>query len=334
VGNDAGTAVSSIGRSNARNALDIAAGPDRPLLRTRQIPHWAAKGGKAMALRSLSPAALPRPPRAVVQFGLLAATLITTTWAGAAHRGIDLLASPGAWTAGLPYALALLAILGVHEMGHYVVARRRRVDVTLPYFVPAPFWLGTFGAFIRMRGPVRDRTTYFDVGLAGPVAGLVVALAALWLGLRLTPPTAVVGHGISPHASMLVAGVYHLAGADGLRETVVLGPVAFAGWLGLVVTALNLLPVGQLDGGHIAYGLLGPTVARRLSLGFLALLAVGGLVLGAHLWMWGLLAWAIAGIDHPPAADERTPVSGPRVVAGVMAAVLLAVILLPLPWAA
>lgn len=292
------------------------------------------KGGNAMAWPSWKRGANPRLPRALVQLSLLGATLITTTWAGAVHRGIDLLAVPAAWRSGLPYALALLTILGVHEMGHYVVARWRQVDVTLPYFIPAPFWLGTFGAFIRMRGPVRDRTTYFDVGLAGPVAGLVVALAALWLGLRFTPPTVVVGHGISPHGSMLVAGVYHLAGGDGLRETVVLGPVAFAGWLGLVVTALNLLPVGQLDGGHVAFAVLGPTVARRLSVGFLGLLLVGGFFLGPHLWMWGLLAWAIAGIEHPAAQDERTPVSGARVVAGVMAAILLAAILLPLPGSA
>ena len=110
---------------------------------------------------------------------LLVATLLTTTWAGALHQGVNLLTRPGEWMRGLPYSLALLAVLGVHEMGHYFMARRRNVDVSLPYFIPAPIWLGTFGAFIKMRGPIRNRASYFDVGIAGPLAGLVVALAAI-----------------------------------------------------------------------------------------------------------------------------------------------------------
>lgn len=262
---------------------------------------------------------------------LLLATLATTTWAGAMHQGVNILSRPSEWTRGLPYALALLVILGVHEMGHFVMARRRGVRVSLPYFIPAPIWLGTFGAFIKMRGAIRDRATYLDVGIAGPLAGLAVAVAALFLGLLLERPTVVAGHGLSPGSSFLFAGVYRLAGGTAFSATVQLGPIAFAGWLGLMVTALNLFPVGQLDGGHIAYAALGPVVARVLSGAVIALLVGGGLLLGSHLTMWGFIVWLIAGISHPPAEDEGAPIGRGRKMLAASALLLLVAILVPLP---
>lgn len=297
-------------------------------LRVRLWSPDIGQRGRMWAMAAQAGTSGSRPWRHVALF---VATLVTTTWAGAVHQGIDLLSTPRAWPRGLPYALALLAILGVHEMAHVVMARRRGVAVSLPFFIPAPLWLGTFGAFIVMRGPIRDRTTYFDVGLAGPLAGLGVALAALWIGLQFEPPTAVSGHGMSPHTSALFAGVYHVVVGGALRDTVTLGPVAFAGWLGLVVTALNLLPVGQLDGGHVSYALLGPSAARQLSVGFVVALVGGGLVLGSHLWMWGVLAWLVAGTGHPPAQDEATLVGPGRWVVGTFAFALLLAILLPVP---
>ena len=192
---------------------------------------------------------------------LFVATLLTTTWAGASHRGVDVLKRPSEWMVGFPYALALLTILGIHEMGHYLVARRRGVAVSLPYFIPVPSYLGTFGAFIRMEGSVRDRAAYFDVAIAGPLAGLVAAVVALWVGL----PGSAAGpeHGMVPDSSLLFAGVYRLVTGSLPAGSVQLGAVAFAGWLGLIVTALNLAPVEQLDGGHIAYALLGRRGASR-----------------------------------------------------------------------
>lgn len=260
---------------------------------------------------------------------LFLATLATSTWAGALHQGVNLLAEPSRWPAGLPYALALLAILGIHELGHYVVAKRSGVRVSLPYFIPAPIWLGTFGAFIRMDGPIRNRSSYFDVGIAGPLAGLVVALAAFFFGLVLEPPEAAMGHGLTPASSYLFAGIYRLAGGADPSATVQLGPVAFAGWLGLMITALNLLPVGQLDGGHVAYGVLGPRSANSLSVIVVGLLVVGGLLARSHLLMWGLFVWFVAGTTHPVARDEATPVGGGRVVLALGALALLLSILLP-----
>src|SRR5574337_2051738 len=115
---------------------------------------------------------------------LLLATLVTTVFVGAANRGADLLADPWSIAQGLPFAITLLSILGIHELGHYFTARRYGITVTLPYFIPAPVGLGTFGAFIKMKSPVTDRRALFDVGIAGPLAGLCVALPAIVVGLR------------------------------------------------------------------------------------------------------------------------------------------------------
>ena len=259
---------------------------------------------------------------------LLVATLLTTTWAGALHRGVNLLREPERWAIGLPYAVALLTILGIHEMGHYLVARRRGVGVSLPYFIPIPSYLGTFGAFIRMRGVVRDRAAYFDVAIAGPWAGLVAAVIALFIGL----PGSVTGtaHGMAPSSSVLFAGIYRLATGAAPTGPVQLGAVAFAGWLGLVVTALNLIPVGQLDGGHIAYALLGHRGAATLGKGIVGLLLVGGVLYSPHLLTWALLIWFFAGVGHPPAQDELTGLSGGRkLLAYVTFALLLAIVV---PW--
>jgi membrane-associated protease RseP (regulator of RpoE activity) len=259
---------------------------------------------------------------------LFGATLVTTTWAGAFHRGINLLREPDRWSVGLPYALALVAILAIHEMGHYLMARRRGVHVSLPYFIPVPSYLGTFGAFIRMTGPVRDRTAYFDVAIAGPLAGLVATVIALLVGL----PGSVAGtaHGIAPSSSVLLAVIYRVATGALPTGPVQLGAIAFAGWLGLIVTALNLIPAGQLDGGHIGYALFGRRGAEVLGRVIVGLMVVGGLLYAPHLLMWALFVWFFAGVGHPPAEDETTPVGGSRkALAGLTLLLLLAIVL---PW--
>lgn len=260
---------------------------------------------------------------------LLVATLLTTTWAGALHQGMSLLEQPSAWRVGLPYAVALLTILGIHEMGHYLVARRRGVSVSLPYFIPVPTWLGTFGAFIRMGGAVRDRAAYFDVAVAGPLAGLVASVVALLIGL---PGSTGGAHGVAPSSSLLLAGVYQVATGALPTGPVELGAVAFAGWLGLIVTAFNLAPIGQLDGGHMAYALLGPRGAAALGRVIIGMLFVGGLLYWPHLLTWAFIAWLFAGVEHPPAQDETKPLSGARkALACVTFALLLAIVL---PWPA
>lgn len=264
-----------------------------------------------------------------VQVILFAATLATATWAGALHQGINLIREPGRWVAGLSYALALLAILGVHELGHYLVGRRRGVGVSLPYFIPAPFYLGTFGAFIRMSGDVRDRATYFDVAIAGPLAGLAAALLALAVGLPGEPSS--VHGGMVPASSALFAGVYRLVVGGALDQPVRLGPLAFAGWLGLLVTALNLVPLGQLDGGHLAYAILGRRWAARLGALVLALMVAAGILYSGHWLMWAVVAWFVAGPGHPPARDEAAPIGAGRGLLAVLTLALFIAIVTPWP---
>ncbi len=221
------------------------------------------KLGSAIILlpKPVEEATMEKPVRPWLHWLLFALTVLTTTWAGAAHQGIDLLREPARFAAGLPYSLGLLAILGVHEMGHYFMARRHGINVTPPFFIPVPFALGTFGAFIQMRSPSENRRALFDVAVAGPLAGLVVAIPALLVGLQSstilpveTAPAAHMLGGTSVGSSVLFALLAKLSLGDALQagHIIRLSPIAFAGWLGLFITALNLLPIGQLDGGHTA----------------------------------------------------------------------------------
>ncbi len=306
----------------------------------QQTPLLESVGGDAarvVALPATVTDAMRRRSRVWVNVVLFLATIVTTVWAGALHQGVNLLSTPGQFTVGVPYAAALLAILGVHEMGHFIVARWHRVDVTLPYFIPAPMGLGTLGAFIQIKSLIKSRTAVFDIGIAGPLAGLFVALPALFIGLGQVAPLSGEEslHGTRAGSSILLALMYQLVHGGDLAmaasATIRLTPVAYAGWIGLVVTALNLLPVGQLDGGHIAYGLFGRRYARAISIGtFLVMFGLG-------LTVWpGLLTWAvfialIAGFSHMPALDDITPPDGKRFALGALAMVLLVAIVLPLP---
>jgi membrane-associated protease RseP (regulator of RpoE activity) len=169
-----------------------------------------------------------------------------------------------------PTAWGCFSFWGAHELGHYFAARKHGIQVTPPYFIPAPFALGTFGAFISMKGLAGDRRALFDVAVAGPLAGLVFAIPALLIGLQYSKvvadnaPPGLLHTGVDIGSSFLMAILSKLAlgsaAAEGHR--LILHPLAFAGWLGLLVTAPNLLPIGQLDGGHIAHALFG---SRRLT---------------------------------------------------------------------
>lgn len=271
-----------------------------------------------------------RRVRPLVHWALLAATLATTTWAGAAHVGVNLLAEPARWTAGLPYALSLLLILGIHEMGHYVYARIRGVHVSPPYFIPAPFFLGTFGAFIRMDGEIRSRNDFFDIAVAGPLAGLVAAMIAVIGGIALASGP-LLGHGMQPASSFLFAVLYQLAGGGDPGVAVALSPVVFAGWLGLLVTALNLVPVGQLDGGHIGYALWGRERSRLVGAGVIGVMVALGVFYSSHWLTWALLVWFIAGTAHPPARNELMPLTARRRLLGYAMFALFLLIVLPWP---
>ncbi len=282
------------------------------------------------------------PSRAWIHWLLFGLTVLTTTFAGAAHRGVNLLEEPARFAVGLPYALGLLAILGAHELGHFFMARRHGIRVTPPYFIPVPFALGTFGAFIQLKSPTENRRALFDVAVAGPLAGLVIAIPALLIGLQSSEvmkiPSedgkAVLRHGTSAGSSILFALLAKLALPEALEQGCVirLSPIAFAGWLGLFITALNLLPVGQLDGGHTARAMFGDRTGSTISTVALWSLFLLALFVWPALFLWVIIIFFIAGRGMPP-LDDVTPISKGRKCLGYVTFAILAMILLPLPHA-
>jgi len=285
-----------------------------------------------------SSAALERPNWAL-HWGLFFATMATTTWAGALHAGVNLAQQPGRFAVGLPYSLGLLLILGAHELGHYSTAKAHGIQVTPPYFIPIPFALGTFGAFIKIKSVTPSRRALFDVAVAGPLAGLVFAIPALLFGLRLSQvipgnTTGSLGQsGVNIDSSILLACLAKMSlGASALEGNhLLLHPLAFAGWLGLIVTALNLLPIGQLDGGHMSHALFGSRKAHGLSMVALAALFFLALFVWPGLMFWAIIVYFIAGTHDTPAANDVTPLGLPRKALCYFAFLLLLLIIVPVP---
>jgi membrane-associated protease RseP (regulator of RpoE activity) len=266
------------------------------------------------------PVAPPRTRPPVIHILLFVTTILTTTVAGAFWEGLDPIRNPALLLRGLPFAGTLLTILLVHESGHYLMCLRHRVSATLPYFLPAPpniFPLGTFGAFIRIRSRFPDRRALFDIGAAGPWAGFVVALIATAVGLRLSTvlPARPDGQSLELGDSLLTAFLTRVL-LDADPSTVMLHPVAFAGWFGLFVTSINLLPVGQLDGGHVLYAASGRVtrLVPALLLGFLVWL-------GIHGWpgwfLWAAIITLLVSLGHPPTENDWRPLGTGRFLAAV-----------------
>jgi membrane-associated protease RseP (regulator of RpoE activity) len=219
---------------------------------------------------------------------------------------------------GLIYSGAVMFILTAHELGHYIQARRYGVPASLPYFIPMPISiLGTMGAVIAMRGHMGDRRSLFDIGISGPLAGLVPALICSAVGLSWSVPTSVaalsgdVQLGAPLLFRILMGHYFDLAPGQGIN----LHPLAFAGWVGVLITALNLVPIGQLDGGHILYALLREKAWAVAT--FLLLFAIGWTVLtGNPTFTVMLILLALAGPNHPPTANDEIPLGTFRVVLG------------------
>jgi membrane-associated protease RseP (regulator of RpoE activity) len=268
-------------------------------------------------------------------------TLFTTTVVGAEIAGVSaeqLQSDPAVLLQGLPYAVSLMAILSIHELGHYVAALFYKMRTTLPYFIPIPFFLGTFGAFIQMRSPVPNRKALFDVGIAGPVAGFLVTLPLLIWGLAnssVVPISDASGllnfESLNPRFSFLLTLLSKWAlGSQFTTQTAIhLHPVAVAGYIGVVVTAFNLMPVGQLDGGHIVHAMFGQRTGATI--GQITRL----LVLVLALKESDLLLWAIILIFLPvadePALNDVSELDNWRDFWGLLALALLVSIVLPPP---
>jgi membrane-associated protease RseP (regulator of RpoE activity) len=275
---------------------------------------------------------------------LFALTVLTTLYAGAGWYYVRDPLSPAILQA-LPFTLAVLGVLGTHELGHYVASRYHGVEASLPYFIPMIPPIGTMGAVIRMRGRMPDRKALFDIGAAGPLAGLVATVAVTVVGLSLPPVTVPewVFSGSTLRIEfgypLLLRGIAAVLGEPlsypGRRT--VLNPVVIGGWVGMFITFLNMIPVGQLDGGHITRALLGPrqeTVAALVPGALFALAA--GLFLrgsdGASIWLfWGVLAAVFAYVGPAEPDDDEAGLGWRRTVVAVVTLVAAALCFVPVP---
>jgi membrane-associated protease RseP (regulator of RpoE activity) len=302
----------------------------------------------------------PRP-RYLVHLGLYLLTLITTTMAGMPYAS----EGRGPLISGLAYSLPLMAILTCHELGHYVAARLHGVRASLPYFIPLPmFGLGTLGAVITQEG-TSDRKKLIDIGAAGPLAGLLVTIPVLLYGIHLSEVKPLVGASVQEGNSLLYGALkYAVKGAwlPGEGRDVMLHPTALAGWAGLLLTMINLLPIGQFDGGHVATAYFGNGYARAARVVHKVLPWVGLLafamalqaaeretatrVLGEQVspvaialqaaapwFVWFALAWLLGrmsgGFDHPRVQDQPLPRS--RAALFWVVVVAFALIFMPVP---
>ncbi len=291
------------------------------------------------------------PPRVGVSVVLFLLTCVSTLIAGLGYAGSPtfdaLRTSPSAarFLAGLPFAATLMAILLVHELGHYFTARHYKASVSLPYFIPLPIsFLGTLGAIIRMRSPGRDRNALFDIAAAGPLAGLAVAVPAMvvglvWSTLVPVPPAGHVAFGDSLLTRLLVQWRFG-AIPDGFM--VFTHPMADAAWAGFLVTALNLFPAGQLDGGRISYALFGAN-HRAIGKGTVVALVLAGaasalwnLVAGdgdvassLNWFVWAGLISFVVGFHHSPPLDDITPLTSGRRALGIFCLLLIVVLMPP-----
>lgn len=237
----------------------------------------------------------------VLNYVLFLVTILTTTLGGNMLFG-NLLA-------GGIFSATLMTILLVHEMGHYFSAKKHSIDVTLPYFIPAPFFIGTFGAVIKMKSKIPNKNALMDVGSAGPLYGFIASLVAVAIGMALSP---VMDDPVSNvfNASLLFSGMSYLI--KGVSHAyLAMNPVLFAGWLGFYVTMLNLLPLGQLDGGHVTYALFGKSkhYKRCANVFFLLLIAWGFFCYIAFnflAWLLFALLILLFGIVHQPIENGTT----------------------------
>jgi membrane-associated protease RseP (regulator of RpoE activity) len=270
---------------------------------------------------------------------LFVITFFTTLSAGALQKGINIFESPQKLLDGLLFAVTLMIILTIHELSHYIASKRQHITTTLPYFIPAPSLIGTFGAFIKMKSPIITRSALIDIGASGPIAGFIVSLIASIAGLSMSEivPLAKVDGSLVLGDSLLFSFLSRVIVGD-LPDSVdiLLHPVAFAGWIGLFVTSLNLLPIGQLDGGHIAFAILGDR-HRYVSITLVSALAMFGFfaIIGLYGWegwaFWALLM-LLLGIKHPPVLYWEMPLDQTRKYIALASLFIFIVTFIPAPF--
>ena len=278
---------------------------------------------------------IPSIPR--IHLVLFFLTVFTTLLAGALMEGAKVLENPLELLKGIPFSFTLMFILGTHEFGHYYYAQKHKVDATLPYFIPAPpflFLIGTFGAFIKIKSPIYRKDALLQIGAAGPIAGFVIAVPALIIGLLLSDVVEknniqgalILGDSI---LMKILTWITHPKLMD--TQDIMLHPIAFAGWIGLLVTMLNLLPIGQLDGGHVAYAMLGKKQRLIGQIAFIFLIPLSFLSIN---WLiWGLLLLILMrSVKHPPIQDIHIPLSDTDKRIGYICLLIFIVCFIPAPF--
>ncbi|MEI8183701.1 MAG: site-2 protease family protein [Desulfomonile sp.] len=264
---------------------------------------------------------------------LFLATAITTTAVGALYVNQTLDSWFVFFLRGWVFSVPLMLILVVHEMGHYLTGKRRALDVTPPYFIPAIPPLGTFGAFIKIRSPIPDNKVLMEVGAWGPIAGAMVAIPLLMIGLVLSeirPPSGT-HEGLALGSSIILELLCLIRfGQFSFNAEILLHPTAMAAWFGLFVTAMNLLPIGQLDGGHVIYALFGQRRAWLISLVVLICLIPLGIFLWPGWCVFGVLA-VVLGLKHPSPVNPYIPLDRGGKILGWTAVILFILSFIPVP---
>ena len=272
---------------------------------------------------------------------LFVVTVVSTTYWGRFHytgflANFDEPPPLGSWLTGTWYSFSILAILGTHEFGHYYACRYYGINVSPPYFLPAPLWTGTFGAFIRIREQIPTKVMLFDIGAAGPIAGFLVAVPMLFLGLHLSNvvplPQTDIGLLSLGEPLLFQFAAWTVWGETPPGYAINLHPMGFAAWFGLLATALNLFPIGQLDGGHISYAALG---SKSTSVTVIGLVILIGLTFLSLSWLvWAILiavGLLLFGHRHPKTRDDHIPLDYHRRLVAFATAVIFAVCFTPTP---
>lgn len=246
-----------------------------------------------------------------------------------------IISNPSLILSGLYFSLAIMLFLSAHEGGHYLACRYYNIDATLPYFIPAPTLVGTFGAFIKIRAPITNKRVLFDIGIAGPLAGFTVALPTMIYGIMMSRPIASTDMAKGMYLSLgepIIFKITQYFLLPPLPEgyDLVLHPLAFIGWFACLATCLNLFPVSQLDGGHIAYSIFGARYSIISKIIFFAIIGMGILYLYLGWFFWALILFFI-GFRHPPTLNDELPLGKGRKILGFMALLLLILTFTPKP---
>ncbi len=262
---------------------------------------------------------------------LFGVTFISTIFAGTIQQGLNPFAHPFNFLYGIPFSVTLLTILGVHEAGHYVMCKIHKVPATVPYFIPMPNLLGTLGAFIKIKGVIPTRRALLDIGMAGPLAGFCIALPAMILGLFLSTPIPQFHPGTLEMGDSILSWILQKLIFPGLPHgfTIALHPIGFAGFIGLLVTALNLLPISQLDGGHIASALFGEKQWKIARIFLFVLVFLGFFWRGWWIWLFLLL---FMGYRHPVIRHDARALGPTRTKLAWAAIIIFFLTFVPVPF--